>query len=98
MFNVGDYVIVRTKSAGHYAGYFTSREGQEAVLSNARKLWYWEGANNLGDMALNGVKFPKKCKFPAPTPFVLLMETIEILPVSFKAQECIESVPVWSAH
>ena len=38
------YVIVRTYSAGVFAGDLESRNGQEVVLTNARRIWYWKGA------------------------------------------------------
>ena len=38
----GDYVIVRTCSAGVFAGTLASRIGQEVTLKNARRLWYWD--------------------------------------------------------
>ena len=37
------YVIVRTYSAGVFAGIFRSRKGQEVVLSHARRLWTGRG-------------------------------------------------------
>ena len=37
------YVIVRTYSAGVFAGTLESRKGKEVVLSQARRLWYWSG-------------------------------------------------------
>jgi hypothetical protein len=90
------YVIVRTYSAGVFAGYIESRKGQEVVMSNARRLWYWKGAASLSQLALDGVKCPNECKFPAPVPRVELMQAIEILDVSKRAQAIIEQVPVWA--
>ena len=34
------YKIVRTYSAGVFAGEVESRKGQEVVMRNARRLWY----------------------------------------------------------
>lgn len=91
------YVIVRTYSAGVFAGYLESREGKEVLMSDARRLWYWEGAASLSQLANEGVKLPEKCKFPAEVPRVELTEAIEILAVSEEARKSIASVPVWSA-
>ena len=90
------YVIARTYSAGVFAGNLFSRNGKEVVLKNARRLWYWEGAASLSQLAVDGVSKPDKCKFPVAVSEVLLMETIEILLVSAKAKKSIESVPIWS--
>ncbi len=89
------YVIVRTYSAGVFAGYLESQNGQEVTLSNARRLWYWSGAASLSQLAVDGTTDPKNCKFPVEVPEVKLLQAIEILTVSSKAQESIASVKVW---
>ena len=89
------YVIVRTYSAGVFAGYLENRKGKEVKLSNARRLWYWDGAASLSQLAVDGVSKPKNCKFPIEVPIVELMEAIEILPVSEKAKNAIASVKTW---
>lgn len=91
------YVIVRTYSAGVFAGNLESREGKEVVLLNARRIWYWAGAASLSQLAVDGVTKPLECKFPCEVSKVLLTEVIEILDVTEKAEQCIKNVPVWSA-
>jgi len=91
----GGYYIVRSYSAGVFAGTLVLRKGKEVELSGARRLWRWEGAASLSQLAMEGVKKPEACKFPCETDFVLLTEVIEILPVSVIARLSIESVPVW---
>ena len=58
------YSIIRTYSAGVFAGYIKSRKGKEAVITNARRIWYWSGAASLSELSLKGVKNPSQCKFP----------------------------------
>lgn len=91
------YVIVRTYSAGVFAGYLKSQEGKEVVLVNARRLWRWSGAASLSQMAVDGTSDPSNCKFPCEVPSLKLLEAIEILGVSEKAKTSINSVPVWTA-
>jgi hypothetical protein len=91
------YVICRTYSAGVFAGYLVSRKGQEVVMKDARRLWYWKGAASLSQLANEGVKYPAECKFPTPVSIIELTQAIEILSVTPQAQKIIESVPVWSA-
>ena len=93
----GKYVIVRTYSAGVFAGNMVSRKGQEIVLSNARRLWYWKGAASLSQLAVEGVKLPNECKFPCEVPRVELLNAIEILDVTKEAEANIKAVPVWKA-
>lgn len=90
------FVIVRTYSAGVFAGVLESRAGQEVVLTAARRLWYWSGAASLSELA-RGTSKPKQCKFPVAVARVELLQAIEILDVTPEARASIEAVPVWSA-
>jgi len=90
-----EYVLVRTYSAGVFVGYLEKREGQEVVLRQARRLWYWSGAASLSQLSIDGVSDPDNCKFPEAVDMVVLLEVIEILPVTDKAKESINQVPVW---
>lgn len=92
----GKYVIVRTYSAGVFAGTLESRNGREVVMTDARRLWYWEGAASLSELAQRGTSQPDKCKFPVPVSRVELLEAIEILDVTPEARASIEGVPVWT--
>ncbi len=89
------YSIVRTFSAGVFAGYLKSREGKEVVLIHARRLWYWKGAASLSQLSVDGVSCPNECKFPCEVAQVFLTEAIEILPCSAKAKASISMVPIW---
>ena len=94
--NKSEYVIVRTTAAGVFVGEMVSREGDVVILSNARRLWYWEGAASLSQMAMTGTSKPKQCKFPVPVTMVTLLGVIEILAVTPAARKSIEAVPVWT--
>lgn len=89
------YVICRTYSAGVFAGYLVSRKGQEVVLRNARRIWYWKGAASLSQLAMSGTSKPAECKFPEAVDRVELLNAIEILDVTDSAKRIIEQVPIW---
>ena len=89
------YCIVRSKYAGVFAGFLKSRKGQEVVLVKARRIWYWDGAASLSQLAVDGPKNPKNCKFPVEVDEVILTEAIEIIPCTETARLAIEAVPVW---
>ena len=94
------YVLVRTKTAGVFAGYIKERKvtkaGVEAVLTKVRRIWYWDGAASLSQLAVDGVSKPENCKFPVEVPTIEVSEVIEILDISEKAKKSIASVPVWA--
>lgn len=60
------YVIIRTRSAGVFAGVLKSYKAGEAILNNARRIWYWSGAASLSQLAVDGTSKPHECRFPAP--------------------------------
>lgn len=92
---VGKYCIVRTYSAGVFAGVVTAREGKEVVVSNARRLWFWKGAASLSQLAMDGTSDPSGCKFPCPVDEVLLTDVIEIIPTTDRGRASIEGVKIW---
>lgn len=92
---IGKTCIVRTYSAGVFLGTIKERNGKEVLLENARRIWYWDGAASLSQLATDGTRKPKNCKFPAPVAEVLLTEAIEIIPATEAAIASIASVPAW---
>lgn len=94
-FGIGKICVVRTVSAGVFFGELAMRDGDEAIVKNARRLWYWDGAASLSQLALEGVKKPDNCKFPAAVSEVLLRGVIEIIPATDVAVSSIMTVPVW---
>jgi len=92
------YVIVRTYSAGVFAGYIESRNGREVIMTDARRLWMWEGASSLSELSQKGTSEPNKCKFPCIVSKIELLEVVEILYCTNKAKNSIDSVPIWTSH
>jgi len=90
-----DWVIIRTYSAGVHFGVLKRREGKEVELTNARRIWYWDGAASLSQMAVDGVSEPENCKFSVVTPSIILTEAIEIIPCTDKAVKIINGVKEW---
>ena len=88
-------VIVRTYSAGVFAGELISRKNKEVVLANARRIWYWAGSASLSQLAMEGTSKPNDCKFPCPVNKVELLQAIEIIDMTDKAWDSVMGVPVW---
>ena len=81
-------VIVRTYSAGVHIGEMAGRKGQEVTLRNARRIWSWDGALSLHEVAQRGIK---SGKISIAIPEILLLQAIEIIPASPAA---VASVPL----
>lgn len=91
----GKYYIVRCNRAGVFAGEIEERNGQEVTLRNCRRLWYWDGACSISELATNGTKKPDNCKFTVVVDRLEVLEAIEIIECTDKARKSIEGVNVW---
>lgn len=89
---LGKYVVIRTYSAGVHAGYVKDLEEGYVLLNKATRIYKWDGAFTLSQMAMEGVKKPGNCIFSIPVDEILL-QWIEIIPCTKEAEESILSVP-----
>jgi hypothetical protein len=89
------YFIVRSYDAGVFAGTIKKRDGKEVLMTDARRLWYWDGAASLSQLAMEGTKAADTCKFPCPVDEVLVLNVCEILTCTKKAETSIKGVKVW---
>lgn len=96
---IGKYCIIRSKNAGVFAATVSviteTLSGKDVLAINARRIWYWSGAASLSQLAMEGTKDPKNCKFPCTVPSVLISEVIEIIPITEVAAKSISEVPIW---
>lgn len=89
------YCIVRGDRSGVFAGTVVGHNGREVLLKNARRLWYWNGAASISQIAAEGVKYPKDCKFTVTVDELLVLDAIEIIPCTAGAEANIKDVSVW---
>lgn len=89
------YYIIRSDRAGVFAGHIKERNGREVTIENARRLWYWSGAASLSQLAMEGVKRPRDCKFAMVVPEITVLDAIELIPCSAEAEANIKAVPEW---
>ena len=93
--NEGKYVIVRGDRSGVFAGTLVSQEDRKVVLSGVRRLWRWFGATECLQIATEGVKRPKDCRFTLTAESITLLDSIEVIPTTAEAEAIIKAVPVW---
>ncbi len=92
---IGKRVIVRCNRAGVFYGTLSEKEGQEVELKDCRRIWYWDGAASLSQLAAEGTTAPSNCKFTVSVESIILTEAIEIIPCTDKAIKSIEAVREW---
>lgn len=89
------FVIVRGDCSGVFAGTLISRSGRDVVLAGVYRIWRWEGAASLSQLAMSGTSRPEKCKIPEMVDLLEVLDAIEVLHCTEKSKKSIEGVPTW---
>lgn len=92
---IGKHVILRTENAGVFFGVLEEKEGTTVKLSNCRKLYYWEGAGAVEQLAVDGTSKSQKCKFTLFVPNMIIEQEIQLIPCSEKSIQSLNSVKEW---
>lgn len=90
-----EYVIVRGNNSGVFFGNIKERNGSEVTLNNVRRLWYWDGASSISQLAKDGTCRPENCKFTVTIDEILVLDAVEIDKCTDKAVKSILGVSEW---
>lgn len=80
---IGEWVVVRTHSAGVHFGRLYRRDGKECVLTAVRRIWSWEGAASLDQLSRDGVSGGR---ISVERPWRIITEAIEYIPLEEEAR------------
>lgn len=98
---IGKKVIIRSYGAGVFFGTLNEAEKCEdkwtVELLNCRRLWRWNGACSITQLAVDGAKYLYDCKFTITEKSIVVASVIEIHECTDIAIKCIESVPEWKS-
>lgn len=75
--NIGKKVLIRGNRSGVEFGELVSQNGSEVTLKNARRIWYWDGAASLSQLAKDGTSNPSSCKFTVSVDSITILDTIK---------------------
>jgi hypothetical protein len=92
---IGKICMVRTETAGVFYGTVSKVHAGEIIIDKARRVWYWEGAASLSQLATDGTSKPENCKFPCVISQVYLDKVCEIIPMTDRAILSLNVVSVW---
>lgn len=98
LFKPDTFYIIRADKAGVFMGKIEHLEGGTIVANSLRRLYYWEGALDVTQIAANGVSRPDSCKFSVQLnndDKSTIFNVIEYHPASQKAIESINKVKEW---
>lgn len=87
--------VVRCAQAGVFFGEIKERKGDEVTMTNVRKLWYWDGACAVEQLAVDGTSSPKSCKFTVMVSEMVVTGAIQVLACTDKAAESLAAVREW---
>jgi hypothetical protein len=92
-------VLIRSYASGVHFGLLKSQEntvsGKNVVLLNSRRIYYWEGAATLSQLAMEGSTKPQNCKITMEVNEIGIMNVIEIIPLTEKALNCFNLIKAW---
>ena len=91
------YYIVRGDHSGVFFGKINYQDDKEVQMTDARCIWYWDGAASIIELAQNGVRYPDECKFTVTLEEITIIDAIEIIPCTDKSTAIIKAVKEWRA-
>ena len=92
---IGKKVIIRGDRSGVFFGTLSGKDGHEVTLTDCRRLWYWDGAASISQLAAEGTTRPEMCKFTMVVNEIVILDAIEIISCTPEAVKSIEGVNVW---
>ena len=98
-YDLSNVVLIRSYAAGVHYGNIKKEEftpsGKVVTLSNTRRIWYWDGAASLSQLALSGVTKPENCKISVEITENEIVNVIETIPMTQKAVENLNNIQPW---
>lgn len=93
---ISKFVIIRTYSAGVHVGYLKEFDARNNCvrLADSRRIWSWEGAFTLSEIANNGIKGGKLSVFIND---IVLTGVCEILPTTEQVEKKLREFIVYQS-
>lgn len=93
---VGHKIIVRGSQCGVHYGRVVAITRDTIRLEGAIRIFYWDGAASLSELAEYGPAKPNECRFGVRVKVTLRIADIcEFIAVSDEGARSIEAVPSW---
>ncbi len=92
---INPYVVVRTYSAGVFAGELQDRSGSEATLVRSRRLWKWgPGRLSLHEVATSGAG--REARVSVPLDLHVVTGVIEVLHTTAEGERALREAPSYA--
>jgi hypothetical protein len=83
---IGQFVIVRTHSAGVHVGTLAEFHGTCVRLTDARRVHRWRGANTLHELSVSGCD-DSFSRISEPVADITITQAIEVIPCTTTAKK-----------
>ena len=84
---IGRHCVIRTDSDGVHVGIVISASGTEYLIGNDRRIWQWQGAFTLHEIATTGIESSSRVSVEVPESF--LTQVISVVPTTQAARDAI---------
>ena len=91
----GKVCMFRTYSAGVHFGTLAAKNGQECLVKNARRVWYWKNACSLSQLATDTTSSLSDSQIAVEVSEIVLDQVIEVIPMTETAVSHLKGAPVW---
>ena len=89
-----DYCVVRTYSAGVYAGFIKEQSGQEAKMVSARMIYSWKGALSTLELANGNINI-EESKLTESVENITLTNVIACIKCNAETQAALTGARAW---
>lgn len=88
-------VVLRADRAGVFFGTLKELNGKIATITNVRKIYYWEGACAVEQLAVDGTTKPNDCKLTVSVDEMVITDVIQVLTCTEKSIESLSKIKEW---
>lgn len=89
-----NYFIVRADRAGVFFGQVKENKGTSVIMTNVRKIHYWEDAAAVEQISQDGVN-QNKSRITVTVPEMEIANPIQIIPCTEKSFENLKGCKEW---
>lgn len=90
------YYIVRAEKAGVFFGKIKERKGDEVTMTDVRKIWEWQGACAVEQIAVDGVS--EKSRLTLTVREMVVLGVCQIISCTEKATKNLLAIKDWKAQ
>lgn len=87
--------IVRCDRAGVFYGEIESKTKDIVVMKNVQKVFYWDGACAVEELAKYGSTKPSNCKLTVVIDTLELNQWIQIIPCTKESINILDNIAIW---